>query len=190
MDSDSTSANRDNSGFWMFLAGAGCAAFTVLGWYLSRDKELVRDIFTGTFSVVTSPFFLETTVFFIGLSLVVLWNSWRLRREGDGWVYLAEDEPRPGQAPDRHDALFSAPPEPEPPQLDLELIEGLLDLGSWSEAGEHLMRLPESVWDSPRVLHCRLRLAEGLGHTEQAAELRVRLTPGNHGAGSISFPDV
>lgn len=175
MDSKTSIPERDNNTIWMFVAGAAFAAFVVLGWFLSRDKELVRDIFTGTFSVVTSPFFLETTVFFIGLSMVVLWNSWRMRREGDGWVYLAEDEPRAGQAPDRHDALFAAPPEPEPPQLDLELIEGLLDLRSWKEAGEQLMRLPESAWDSPRVLQCRLRLAEGLDQPARAAELRARI---------------
>lgn len=148
----------------------------LVGWVISREEGLFQEIVKGTFSVVTTPFFLETTVFFIGISLVVLWNSWRLKREGDGWTYLAEDEPRVrgGQAPGRHDAVFTNVPEPEPPQLDLERIEGLLDLGSWSEAGEVLMQLPEEIWDSERVIQCRIRLAEGLGHHEQAESLRIR----------------
>ena len=172
----SATSKKDPSAFWSIVAGVGFGVLVLVGSVISREEGLFKEIFKGLFSVVTTPFFLEATVFFIGISLVVLWNSWRLRREGDGWTYLAEDEPRirTGQPPGRHDAIFTAPPEPEPPQLDLEQIEGLLDLGSWSEAGELLMQLPEEIWNSERVLRCRVRLAEGLGHHDQAEKLRSR----------------
>jgi hypothetical protein len=176
MSAGSTTMKKNHSAFWPVVAGASLAAMVLVVWVISREEGLLKEIVKGTLSVVTTPFFLEATVFFIGISLVVLWNSWRLRREGDGWTYLAEDEPRvrAGQPPGRHDAIFTSPPEPEPPQLDLEQIEGLLDLGSWSEAGELLVQLPENTWDSARVLRCRIRLAEGLGHHEQAEKLRQR----------------
>lgn len=176
MSVGSATSKKDQSALWSVVAGAGFAAFVLVGWVISREEGLFQEIVKGLFSVVTTPFFLEATVLFIGFSLVALWNSWRLRRDGDGWTYLAEDEPRvrPGQAPGRHDAIFTAIPEPEPPQLDLEQIEGLLDLGSWSEAGELLMQLPEETWNSERGVRCRIRLAEGLGHHEQAESLRLR----------------
>ena len=167
---------KDHSAIWSIVAGAGFAAMVLVAWVISREEGLFQEIFKGIFSVVTTPFFLEATVFFIGISLVALWNSWRLRREGDGWTYLAEDEPRvrAGQSPGRHDAIFTDVPEPEPAQLELEQIDGLLDLGAWSEAGELLMQLPEEIWNSARVIECRIRLAEGLGHHEQAESLRSR----------------
>lgn len=178
MPADTAHQKHDPSTFWMIVAGAGFGMVVLVGWFVSREEQLLKDIVKGTFSVVTTPFFLETTVFFVGITLVVLWNSWRLRREGDGWVYLAEDEPRAraGQTAGRHDALFAEAPDPEPPELELEIIviEGLLDLGSWAEAGELLMQVPESSWNSGRVLRCRIRLAEGLGHHAQAEQLRAK----------------
>lgn len=172
----SVAPKKDHSALWSVVAGAGFAAMLLVGWVISREDGLFQEIVKGTFSVVTTPFFFEATVFFIGISLVVLWNSWHMRREGDGWTYLAEDEPRvrSGQSPGRHDAIFTDVPEPETPQLDLERVEGLLDLGSWAEAGELLVQLPEDLWKSERALQCRIRLAEGLGHHEQAEKLRLR----------------
>ena len=177
MATDSIPSKKEHSAFWSIVAGAGFAAMVLVAWVISREEGLWREIVKGLFSVVTTPFFLEATVFFIGISLVAFWNSWRLRREGDGWTYLAEDEPRvrPGQSPGLHDAIFTKAPEPEPPQLELERVEGLLELGAWSEAGELLMQLPEEIWKSERGLFCRIRIAEGLGHHEQAETLRAGL---------------
>lgn len=175
MSASPTTSKKEPSAVWSVVAGAVAAAMVLVVWVISREEGLWQEIVKGLFSVVTTPFFLETTVFFIGISIVALWNAWRMRREGDGWTYLAEDEPRirSGQTPGLHDAVFSDAPEPEPPQLELERVEGLLELGAWSEAGELLMQLPEDVWNSGRGLACRIRLAEGLGQHEKVAELRA-----------------
>ena len=164
---------------WTILAGAFCGLLVLGALFVLRDQEFAREFGSGVFGIVTTPFFLEATVFFIGLSLVVAWNAWRQRRDGDGWVYLAEaDAPqRDGRHPDAHDAVFTRPPEPEPAGLEFEEIEGLLALGAWDEAGEKLVGLSQDERASPRGLACRILLAEGLGHTAQAAELRA-LRPG------------
>lgn len=172
-----TTTPNSHGTLWTVLAGGLCGFFCLLAWFVFQDRELTKDIFGGLFSVVTTPFFMETTIFFLGLALVVVWNSWRQKKDGDGWVFLAEDEPRErsGQAPGRHDAVFPSPPETPPQHLDLTVIEGLLELGAWSEAGEELLALSEEERESEAGLLCRLRLARGLGQTQQADALAARL---------------
>lgn len=159
------------------LAGAFCGLLVLGTCLLAHDKEFAGEFFRGVFGIVTTPFFLEATVFFTGLSLVVAWNAWRQKRDGDGWVYLAEANPLDGQSPGAHDAVFTSPPEPEPGELEFEEIEGLLELGAWSEAGEKLVGLSHEDRESPRGLDCRIALADGLGHTAQAAALRALRHP-------------
>lgn len=45
------------------------------------------------FTFITTPFVLEATVAFIGLSLVLIINSRREAREGDGWVVMEVRKP-------------------------------------------------------------------------------------------------
>ncbi len=173
----SAASPNSHSTVWTVLAGALSGGLCLLAWFVFRDRQLTKDIFGGLFSVVTTPFFMETTIFVLGLAIVVIWNSWRQKKDGDGWVFLAEDEPRErlGQAPGRHDAVFPSPPECPPQHLDLTVIEGLLELGAWAEAGEELLALSTEERESRAGLMCRWRLAQGLGQTSQAEALASRL---------------
>ncbi|MBT8038540.1 MAG: hypothetical protein KJO21_13475 [Verrucomicrobiae bacterium] len=41
-------------------------------------------------ALVTSPFLMETAIFFLALALLFAVNGWRRNREGDDWVTLDE----------------------------------------------------------------------------------------------------
>ncbi len=163
--------------FWPAFAGALCAAAGLVLAWMAGDREFGRNFLRGLIGFFTTPFILEATLLVAGICLVVAWNDWRRKRQGSDWVYLAEDDPhvRDGQAPGRHDAVFAAAPEPEPAELGIGIVEGLLDLEAWDEAGRRFLALPEDERGSVRGLRARLRLAEGLGQTGQAATLRARL---------------
>ena len=179
--SDRSSQHRQGGWFWPAFAGAVCGGMVLLGAWVIRDREIARNFLRGLVGFFTTPFILETSLVLLGFSLVVLLNHWRRKKDGDGWVYLAEDDPRTrdGQEPGRHDAVFANPPADEPAELEIEVIEGLLDLGSWDEAGQRLLALPEADYESPRALCARARLAEGLGRSGQAADLRKRAEEGS-----------
>ena len=65
------------------LAGAG--------WLLLSSAE-AREIAVESafllFTVVTTPFVLETSVALCGLVAVITYNQWRLSRESDEWVEM------------------------------------------------------------------------------------------------------
>ena len=42
-------------------------------------------------ALVTSPFLMETAIFFLALTLLFAINGWRRNREGDDWVALDEN---------------------------------------------------------------------------------------------------
>jgi len=168
---------RSGRWFWPAFAGALCAAAALALAWVAIDRELGRNFLRGLVGFFTTPFVLEATLLVAGICLVVAFNDWRCKRQGNDWVYLAEDDPhaRDGQAPGRHDAVFATAPDPEPAELGIGIVEGLLDLEAWDEAGQRLLALPEDERGSARGLRARLRLAEGLGQADQAAALRARL---------------
>jgi hypothetical protein len=159
---------------WPAAGGAGCGLVLLVAVWLVLDRELGLAFVRGMAGTLTTPFILEGTLVVCGFAIVGWLNHRRRRREGDGWVFLAEDEPaaRDGQPPGRHDAVFAAAPETPPEGLDLDVIEGLLELGSWDEAGRALLELAPAEAGSPRGLDARLRLAEALGRDADAAALR------------------
>ena len=42
-------------------------------------------------ALITSPFLMETAIFFLALTLLFAINGWRRHREGSDWVELDED---------------------------------------------------------------------------------------------------
>lgn len=51
-------------------------------------REVAGEGFWMLFTFFSTPFILESTVAIIGLMIVVTWNQWRIRKEGDGWVEM------------------------------------------------------------------------------------------------------
>jgi len=42
-------------------------------------------------ALITSPFLMETSIFFLALTLLFGINGWRRNKEGDDWVALDEN---------------------------------------------------------------------------------------------------
>ena len=71
------------------LVGAGW-----LLWSSAEAREIAVESAFLLFTVLTTPFVLETSVALLGLVAVITYNQWRLSREGDEWV---EMEVRPSE---------------------------------------------------------------------------------------------
>lgn len=60
-------------------------------------REVAGEAAWMAFSVFTSPFILESSVALLGLIIVVTWNQWRIRQEGDGWVDMVPEKAPPAE---------------------------------------------------------------------------------------------
>jgi hypothetical protein len=107
---------------------------------VAKDTALIL------FSVFTTPFIFEATVAVAGLLLLLFLNQWRLKKEGDGWVYLLTQEPDngatklPASITQRLEGLLMhEKPEPvDEAGTTRAKIEGFLELGMAAQAAEAL----------------------------------------------------
>lgn len=82
-----------NSGFrpWIgpfVLVLLGLAGAGYLLWSSAEAREVALESAFLMFTVLTTPFVLETSVALLGLVAVITYNQWRLSREGDEWVEM------------------------------------------------------------------------------------------------------
>jgi hypothetical protein len=128
--------------------------------------------------VMTSPFFLEASFIFIGLTVVVMINHWRRKRDGDEFVYLeqvdAADLP-PGLPEHAKFAIYREKPLPgEMPHL-LAQAEGAMAIGDHEAAAEWLGEMSEAELKRPETLFLRLELAKATGRTNLVKALKNEL---------------
>ena len=128
-------------------------------------------------SFIVTPFVLEPLLFITFFCVVVVINRWRRKRDGDEWVYMMDGEvvSDPNQVKGVHDAVFTDPPESANQSVDLEVIEGLVSIGSFDEAAAEISRLPDAIRESRDGLRVRLALAEKSGKKELAERLKRQL---------------
>lgn len=67
-----------------FLALGGIAASAYLPGFAGEMGRLCL-------ALITSPFLMETTIFFLALTLLFAINGWRRNREGSDWITLDEN---------------------------------------------------------------------------------------------------
>ncbi len=115
-------------------------------------SEIAREVLAKSFMLIAgamaTPFVLETSIFLIGIVVVVVVNQYRLLRdESDEWVYLAQTTPDSESLaagaetpPHRLDAVvLRARPEAGTDHATrVAMVEGFLELGLKKEALEHL----------------------------------------------------
>jgi len=125
--------------------------------------------------VVTTPFFLELSFAVLGITVVLMLNHWRQKRDGDELMYL-EQVDEPGSLPDHAKwAVFREPPlSGEEPSL-LVQAEGALAISDYQTAAECLAAMPEGQLMQPEALALRLQLARATGKLDLAGKLEIQL---------------
>ena len=128
--------------------------------------------------ILTTPFFLEASFIFIGLTLVVAINHWRQKRDGDECVYLEQiDGPDvPVGMPEQAKwAVYREKPLPgEMPSL-LAQAEGALAIKDYESAAEWIAAMTEEELRRPETLFLRLELAQATGRNDLVAQLENEL---------------
>ncbi len=143
----------------------------------------VREVVTNVVPFFFTPFILEATTFFVGLTVVLMWNNYhRQKDEEDEWVYLSQVDPETAmeQIPEslRKRAGETRFRESDHPELRagasvaLDRIEGYIALGLCDEATGELLQLSETVGDvHPEILRLRYLLCAKAKGAETARAL-------------------
>lgn len=156
------------------LTVAVCA--TLAGW---RHLPGLLGEWLGTMvGVMTTPFFLEASLAFLGLTVVLAINHWRRRRAGEELVYLEQMRGAevPAGMPDhaRWAVYQEEPLAGETPTLQAQ-AEGAVAIGDYETAVECLGAMSEAELKRPETLAVRLALAQATGKAALAAQLAREL---------------
>jgi hypothetical protein len=159
------------AGILMVVTTLVCGA--LLGW--RHLPGVLGEWFGVMIGVITTPFFMELSFAALGLTIVLMLNHWRQKREGDELRYL-EQVNEPVNIPEHASwAVFREPPlAGEEPSL-LEQADGALAIGDYQTAAECLAALTEEQLKFPEVLALRLKLAQATGKGEMAEKLKAQL---------------
>lgn len=136
--------------------------------------------------VLTTPFFLEASFIFIGLTLVVAINHWRQKRDGDEFVYLEQvdglDVPT-GLPEHAKWAVYREKPLPgEMPSL-LAQAEGAMAIGDHEAVTEWIGAMSEAELKLPETLELRLELAKATCRADLVGPLESELRAARNDAG-------
>lgn len=125
---------------------------------------------------LSTPVLLEVSFFTLGLMIVVGVNHWRMKREGDEFVYLEQVEAvdLPAGLPDQAKwAIYGKPPLPgEEPSL-LDQAEGALEIGDFDAVTAALGAMGADELHRPQVKALRIRLARATGREDLAGRLEA-----------------
>lgn len=128
------------------------------------------------FGMITTPFILEASFVIFGLMIVFALNHWRMKRDGDEFVYLEEDKDLPADVPDAERfAVYREKPNHAGDPTLLTEAEGALAIGDFAAAGEAFAAMSEAELSDPETLKARIQLAKATGHVELAARLETQL---------------
>lgn len=163
----------------MLIIAAVGAAF-VLAFLATFIPGMVGEWASMTLGFVTTPVFLEISFFCIGLLIVLSLNHVRMKKEGDGWVYLerVDDPSAPVDLPEHAKwAAYREPPLPgEEPGL-LAQAEGAVEIGDFDAAAEAIATMDDEERKRPEVTALRIRLARATGREALAKRLESGETP-------------
>lgn len=151
-------------------------------------REVAKEAAVTLFGIFSTPFIFETTIAIVGVFLVLAINHWRIKKEGDGWVYLMTQEPDQGAStlsPAITQRLQGIVMHEKPEDMDeagtiRANIEGFLELGMAGQAAEALIECG-SLPDDEATVALRIRVLAANLDTVAAQEL-LR-------AGNARFPN-
>jgi hypothetical protein len=165
--------------FWpVFLTVLGVLLLTALYMTSENAREVTKDTAKHLFGIFTTPFILEATVGLFGIFLLLAINHWRLKKEGDGWVYMVSQEPEAGAAKlpaSITQRLQGVVMQERPADVDeagttRANIEGFLELGMAAQAAEALQDCRE-LPDDGATAALRVRVLAANLETDAAREL-------------------
>ncbi|MFD0892707.1 hypothetical protein KBB96_14885 [Luteolibacter ambystomatis] len=125
--------------------------------------------------VLSTPVFLEISFFLMGFMIVLALNHWRMKKEGDEFVYLDQiQEPETTHLPDQAKwAIYKTKPLPgEEPSL-LVQAEGALEIGDLQAAADAVAAMEETELHLPETTALRIRLARASGREDLARKLEA-----------------
>jgi uncharacterized membrane protein len=126
--------------------------------------------------VMTTPFFMETGLFIIGFSVVILLNHWRQVREGDEFVYLEQVKDAPADLPNQARwAIYKEKPLDAAVVSARDQLEGALAIHDHDAALQILAEMPDEERATAEVVKMRIELARATGLTELAKRLEASL---------------
>jgi hypothetical protein len=160
---------------WTVLGLVALGALLALN---ATAREVAKDTAKALFGIFATPFILEATVAIAGLLLVLGINQWRLNKEGDGWVYLATQEPDeeteklPAAITQRlQGVVLQVKPEAgEEADTMRANIEGFLELGMAAQAAEAMVECGQ-LPDDQVTAALRVRVLAANLDTDAARQL-------------------
>lgn len=148
------------------------ALFLLLVWLGMFLPGFAGEVFRKLAGLLWTPLILDSSLFILGVILVVSMNWYIRRKSGDEYVYLEQVENPPYGLPERaRSAIFDEEPESQGIAPNLAAIEGALALDDLSEATSLLFELPPDRLEDPEVLALRIALARRKGHEDRARDL-------------------
>ena len=148
------------------------ALFLLLVWLGMFLPGFAGEVFRKLAGLLWTPLILDSSLFILGVILVVSMNWYIRRKSGDECVYLEQVENPPYGLPERaRSAIFDEEPESQGIAPNLAAIEGALALDDLSEATSLLFELPPDRLEDPEVLALRIALARRKGHENRARDL-------------------
>ncbi len=158
---------------WTALGMMGYALLLI---FSPTAREVSRETAIMLFSILSTPFILETTFALLGIFIVMGINHWRLSKEGDGWVYMVSQEVNESEAGAKaSQRLQGIIFQDKPLTLDLEsaaqgVLEGYLDLGMAAQALKELREQSDLPDDAPTAA-LQIRILAANIDTESARTL-------------------
>lgn len=153
-----------------------CAVTLLIGWHYVPG--LLGEWLGVIAGLISTPFFMEGTFVILGIIIVYSLNQWRMRKDGDEFVYLEQvagpDVPK--NLPDQAKwAVYGK--EPLPP-VDVPLLaqaEGAVAIGDFESAAAVIASMNHDELAQEGVLEVRHALAVASGKVELAERLNRQI---------------
>jgi hypothetical protein len=166
--------------FWpVFLSVLALLGLVAVLMTSEDAREVAGDTLRGLFGFFSTPFIFEASVGLLGIFLLLAINQWRLKKEGDGWVYLVSHEPEAGAAKlpasitqrlQGGVVLQDKPETVDEAGTARANIEGFLELGMAAQASEALEECNDLPNDGATTA-LRMRVLAANLHTAAARDL-------------------
>ncbi|MES2441068.1 MAG: hypothetical protein V4584_18540 [Verrucomicrobiota bacterium] len=148
----------------------------LLGW---RYMPGLLGEWVGTMlGILTTPFFMEATFATLGLVTVISLNHWRIKKDGDEFVYLDQisGPELPQNLPDHAKwAIYRQQPlDAENPSL-LAQAEGAFAIGDYTAATQWIGEMSAEELRQPATLRLRHDLATATGRTDLVGPLEQEI---------------